>query len=187
MRLVVITLFAILPLGTAQARPWQPEPSEEVCGDGIDNNGDGWIDEESPQDDGFYRYNFTMQVYTDCTKYPGDTHLSSSCSFDETVQIDPHKDRTLSFDASCGHAGTMNVAAWALKGKKGKMFFDVWSEQNFGAGLPEKGTLCDGELSGPDDDKVWGGSGTYWIGDYEQAGWTAECFTFWEIDVVPLP
>jgi len=187
MRLGIITLFAFFPFATTHARPWQPEFSEEICDDGIDNDGDGWIDQESPQDDGFYRYNFVMEAYTNCTEYPGQGHLNSSCSFDETVEIDPHKDRTFSFSSPCGHAGTLNVEAWALKGKKGKMFFDVWSEPNFDSAYTNPGTLCDGELSGPDDESVWGGSGTYWIGDYEQFGWTAECVTGWKIDVVPLP
>ena len=128
-----------------------------------------------------------MQVHSSCDEYPGGGSAESSCSFDEIVLIDPFKDPTLSFSSQCGFAGTINVEAWALKGKKGKMFFDVWSDQYFGAGLPEKGTLCDGELSGADDSSVWGGSGTYWSGDYEQDGYAYECVTWWEIDVAPLP
>ena len=41
------------------------------------------------------------------------------------------------------------------------------------------------ELSGSSDVFVYGGTDFYWIGDYE-AGWSAECGTWWKIDVVPL-
>ena len=188
MRLGIITLFAFFPFATSHARPSQPEFSEEICDDGIDNDGDGWIDQESPQDDGFYRYNFTMKVNTSCTYYPGQTYVGSQCSFDETVELDPHKDRTFSFSTPCGYAGTLNVEAWVLRGKKGKMLFDVWSDQHFDS-VTKPGTLCDGELSVPEweEDSVWGNSPFYWIGDFETYGWTAECATVWEIDVVPLP
>ena len=187
MRLTTITFFTLLPFGTTQARPWQPEFSEEICDDGIDNDGDGWIDQVSPQDDGIHRYNFTMDVHTSCTYYPGETYVSSSCSFDEIVQLDPHQDRSFAFSKSCGYAGTLNVEGWALKGSKGQARFDVWSDEHFSSGTPDKGTLCDGELSGPSEDWVSGGSDFYWVGDYEQFGWTAECVTWWEIDIVPLP
>lgn len=56
----------------------------------------------------------------------------------------------------------------AAKAPKSKMLLGIWSEPHLGAGLSEKRTLCDGELSGPEDDSVGAGIGSYGIGDYGQ-------------------
>ena len=53
----------------------------------------------------------------------------------------------------------------AARAPKSEMVLDIWSEPHLGAGLPEKHTLCDGELSGPEDASVWAGIGSYGIGD----------------------
>jgi hypothetical protein len=166
-----------------------PEPEDtgsplfEVCGDGIDNDEDGLIDRESPVDDGFDLYRLTVDVDSDCTMYPGLGALYSSCSIDESITLEPLADPTASFTVACSYAGALTVDVNVTD--EGVVSFVV-SSTAFDSSTTPDGTLCDGEMSGTDEDSVTGGTPLYWTGDYEAFGWVAECGSYWTIDVEPL-
>jgi len=134
-------------------------------------------------DDGFEFYRLTMYVNSDCTMSPGYTPAYSSCSFDESISLDPMAEPTASFTQGCSYAGELTVDVNVTD--EGVVSFAV-SSPAFGSAYTPDGTLCDGELSGADEDSVTGGTPLYWTGDYETCGWVAECGSYWTIDVEPL-